>query len=313
MELYCNNHVIFAVKDNNCYIKYKKEFEEYTNVERLKLFFTTVKVEKIACGCAHIMVIGSSKCYVWGNNQYGQLGLKCYNDVTIPAMLHIGEESGAVRDISCGLFHSACVIGKGKKTECFVWGSNHHGKLGLNRQPEMKEINELIEPTLINVSESSNVKKLKCGPVSVTWLTEAGTVYTTLRKKFEKIQIDARIDDVECGYYQLLLLSKDGKCYVFKDAEVEDIEIGKDVKKITAGDNHFGYQDGSGQWYLWGSNGYGQLGVTEKYVENPQPLNLENINDVKCSGWNTICVGGKRSVWCSGVIVNNNVFQKWEI
>lgn len=100
------------------------------NIDRLSpiepLYLDGIKIESISCECAHTIALAmSGTLYVWGKNDYGQLGLNDSFHRNLPTELCLKE---SIRSISCGHSHTLCVTSDEK---IYVWGSNSRGQLGL--------------------------------------------------------------------------------------------------------------------------------------------------------------------------------------
>ena len=117
-------------------------------------------IMSIKCGAYHTIVLISNKCYVWGANEYGQLGIGDFNDRTLPRELMMSN----IIEISCGEYHTgALVCNKG-----YIWGKNNYGQLGLGDNQSRNLPQELSLPNLIS---------LKCGRNHTMALTRIGKVY----------------------------------------------------------------------------------------------------------------------------------------
>ncbi|XP_031275155.1 ultraviolet-B receptor UVR8-like isoform X3 [Pistacia vera] len=91
---------------------------------------TGVQVEKIAAGLWHTMCISvEGRVYVFGGNQFGQLGTGADHAETIPRLLDAPIlESKRAKVVSCGARHSAMLTEDG---QVLGWGWNKYGQLGL--------------------------------------------------------------------------------------------------------------------------------------------------------------------------------------
>ena len=80
----------------------------------------------VSCGYSHAAAIDYStkELYLWGHNNYGQLGLGNTADQNTPNLLASSEQWLYV---SCGDFHTAAIKLTG---ELFLWGGNFYGQLG---------------------------------------------------------------------------------------------------------------------------------------------------------------------------------------
>ena len=86
---------------------------------------------KLAAGSMHsIALTRSGSVYVWGSNKEGQLGLGDEaEEISYTAeRLLIDSNDSAIKDISCGYYHTALVTHTG---ELYTFGEADGGKLGL--------------------------------------------------------------------------------------------------------------------------------------------------------------------------------------
>lgn len=81
---------------------------------------------QVSCGYYHAAAIeyGTNELYLWGNNEYGQLGLGNLNNKSSPVILNSGDQW---RYVSCGKFSTAAINNLG---QLFCWGANDQGELG---------------------------------------------------------------------------------------------------------------------------------------------------------------------------------------
>jgi len=99
-----------------------KDFVIPTRLE----YFLDMKVEKISCGEAHCVAIvkdihsNEKLVWSWGNNRYGQLGLgdEIKKSLPKPITLLFEYKSNKFESVSCGGFHSLCLI---KHNEDINW------------------------------------------------------------------------------------------------------------------------------------------------------------------------------------------------
>lgn len=100
-----------------------------------------VHASSVACGLSHSLLLAEDgSCYVWGNNDVGQLGLNDLITRNSPNQLSF---SSKVVYISCGLGHSLFITENGK---LFLWGRNQEGQLGTGNFTFAKSPKELILP-----------------------------------------------------------------------------------------------------------------------------------------------------------------------
>ena len=108
----------------------------------------------IACGDEHACILerssitGNSTVYIWGNNQYYQLGLSDRTSKPTPVRLP-GYYN--IKQISCGKEHTALLT---KAGTVYVFGSNHLSQLGVNYSHKRLPF---VMPNIINAVQ------LTCG------------------------------------------------------------------------------------------------------------------------------------------------------
>jgi X-linked retinitis pigmentosa GTPase regulator len=109
-------------------------------------------VTSVACGFFHTLVISGGRIYVFGDNNYGQLGLSNGSDIPIlePTVVPGFED---VTSVACGAHHSA-IVSKGR---LYTFGRNFDGQLGLAGVDDGK----LVLPTLI--PDLEGVTSVTCG------------------------------------------------------------------------------------------------------------------------------------------------------
>ena len=98
----------------------------------------------------------SGEVYVWGSNKEGQLGLGDEAEEISYTAEHLCFENDAIKDISCGYYHTAIVTESG---DLYTFGEADGGKLGLgdivnNNQDTMDE------PTKVEIPEKVSYDKI---------------------------------------------------------------------------------------------------------------------------------------------------------
>ncbi len=107
----------------------------------------------------------SGKVYVWGNNNFGQLGTGSLNSVNNPSQIDALYDNNVI-DICCGDNFSGAVTRTG---EVYTWGFGNEGQLGHGDKsdqmlPRKKQFDQ-------------KVKKISCGGAHAALLTEQGKLY----------------------------------------------------------------------------------------------------------------------------------------
>jgi alpha-tubulin suppressor-like RCC1 family protein len=101
--------------------------------ERVPWFASPEKVNRVACGAQHAIVLASSGLYAWGANIYGQLGLGAHcspaDPHTLePAPVKLPTDCSPALDVACGDTHSVVLTVAG---QVLTFGCNWEGQLGI--------------------------------------------------------------------------------------------------------------------------------------------------------------------------------------
>jgi alpha-tubulin suppressor-like RCC1 family protein len=105
-------------------------------------------VTYVTCGNNVTGVIADNKLYTFGNNEYGILGHKDINNISIPTLIPNLENPTT---IAFGMLHTA-IIANGR---LYTFGDNKFGQLGHGHK------HNLTVPTLVHTLK--NVTKVSCG------------------------------------------------------------------------------------------------------------------------------------------------------
>ena len=105
--------------------------------------------------------------YVWGNNNYGQLGIGDNNNRNIPTLLNLPNNEKPL-SISCGYNHTICLT---KNENIYVWGNNDYGQLGIG------DNNNRNIPTLLNLPNNEKPLSISCGYYHTICITKNENIY----------------------------------------------------------------------------------------------------------------------------------------
>ncbi len=205
--------------------------------------------------------------YMWGDNQYGQLGHKpgtngdyqtSFNSTPVKVE---GLPEGEILDISLGIYHSGVTIdttGDGKGDSVYMWGANEHGQLGHE---------------LGTNGDDQNHFTFNSTPVKVEGLPEGEILDISLGGNHSGVLIDTTGDgkgdeiwkwgEIISG--QLGNWEDEGIWFNETPIKVEGLPEGE-ILDISLGGYHSGViidtiGDGKGDSvYMWGLDNYGQLG-----------------------------------------------------
>ena len=166
--------VIYATKDDKVYGFGRNRFgglglgslQEHITSPALNNTLSDKQIANIFCGFEHwIALTGEGRCYSWGHNHFGQLGIGTLESTQTPRLIK-ALKNVEVIDISCGGFYNLALSRDGL---VYGWGHNQFGQLG-DCSFECVTI-----PKLLHLEE--DIASLSCGIKHSLALTVSGRVY----------------------------------------------------------------------------------------------------------------------------------------
>ncbi|KAE9347369.1 hypothetical protein PR003_g6970 [Phytophthora rubi] len=114
----------------------------------------SIRARAVRCGARHMAVISDSDLlYIWGANDFGQLGCKDKKPRSRPFLLATPSLfAEGVEDVALGEFHTTCVTSAGR---AYTWG--------LNLRDNSALIGSHLTPQVIDLPEKERVRKVSCG------------------------------------------------------------------------------------------------------------------------------------------------------
>ena len=213
----------------------------------------------ISCGGMFSMCLSENKeLYTFGNNEHGELGLGNNHAIFNSPQKLVYSFLKDIAFFECGGGHTLCCT---LDNQVYVWGKNIYGELGI---PIIFRQNTPI----LCKNFPNNIVDIKCGDMHTLFLTSNQEVYScgynytgqlgrmvpgNYSWCIQKIQDLSKIIQIECGLYHSICI---------------DIEY---------------------NLYIFGANGYGQLGLEDKKnIQEPiKHPSLSNIIDVSSRGNHT--------------------------
>ena len=230
-----------------------------------------------------IFITNEDKVYVFGNNSDGSLGLESDQSFIKNATLNEGLSGQQLVDIAPGLQHC---IGLTSSGQCYSWGQNTYGQLGIGNTKETKR------PHLIKTLSDLTVTQISCGSYHSMALTSDGKVFIwgdnkcdlllntshKIIKRPAKVEINQIIVSISCGVSHSMALSVSGMVYVWgnnvfgqlgrnntinsvKETKVKPLQGFVSISKAICGPNHSLILTIDGYVYGFGLNSNGQLGI----------------------------------------------------
>ncbi len=238
----------------------------------------------ISTGYSHTAAItADGKLYMWGTNNYGQLGFGVRNNnLYAPAQISTTEQW---QSVSAKSLHTLAITADGK---LYAWGANGNGQLGLGHTA-IQSI-----PALVNVEGVNNWKSVTTGHGHTVAITTDGKLYVwganesgqlgfgvhseiALYTTPTQISATEQWQSVSTKFSHTVAITTDGKLYVWGDnsygqlgfghTAIQNIPLSVNVegvsawKTASAGYSHTMAITTDGKLYAWGDNDYGQLGL----------------------------------------------------
>lgn len=191
-------------------------------------------VIQISCGSLYTVILVQScalhirnRIYVWGRNNYGQLGLGDNDDKNFPQELVLSE---SIVSISCGQNHTiALAVSK----KIYIWGNNHYGQLGLGTNIGYNTPQKLALLDAVSIS---------CGLYHTCVLTNSNYIYIwgcngegqlglglgrgNNQYSPKKLVFAERIRSIICGVNNTIALMSDDTIYVWGDNSHSQLGLG---------------------------------------------------------------------------------------
>ena len=118
----CGSEVIFATTDDKVYGFGQNKSGclglsisgQAVKEPKLNKTLSKKSLKTIVCGFEHcIGLTTDGKCYAWGHNEYGRLGIGTYDSVSTPLMISELDNHFIV-DIECGMGHTLALTSNGQ-------------------------------------------------------------------------------------------------------------------------------------------------------------------------------------------------------
>ncbi|NWV81444.1 RPGR regulator, partial [Dasyornis broadbenti] len=228
-----------------------------------KFWFKNDKPVLISCGDEHTAIItGKGKLYMFGSNDWGQLGLGSKNTVSKPTCVKALKPEKPKLAV-CGRNHTLVYTEKGN---VYAAGGNSEGQLGLGDTEERTTFHLISFFT-----NQHKIKQLSAGSYTSAAVTEDGQLFVW--------------GD-----------NSEGQIGLANEASVSvpcKVDVGKPISSVSCGYYHSALITGDGELYTFGEPANGKLGLLPEQLKNnriPQPVLgiMENVKKVACGGEHTV-------------------------
>uniref|UniRef100_A0A8C4RGV0 X-linked retinitis pigmentosa GTPase regulator n=1 Tax=Erpetoichthys calabaricus TaxID=27687 RepID=A0A8C4RGV0_ERPCA len=285
-----------------------------------KFWLKNDKAVYISCGDEHTALITENgKLYVFGSNNWGQLGLGTKDTVCKPTCVK-ELKSERVKLVACGRNHTIVCT---EQCKIYACGGNNEGQLGLGDAEERDSFHQIKFFT-----GKLKIKQLAAGSNISAALTDDGKLYMWGDNSEgqiglgnesgayvpQKLDINKKVTWVSCGYYHSAFVTADGKLYTFGESDngklgllpeqlsnnrVPQIVHGVSdrVKQVACGGGHT-VALSDDDVYTFGFGQYGQLGHGTFTFESSLPKTVSHfqkkkVKRVACGENHTAVITGK--------------------
>ncbi|XP_018319637.1 RCC1-like G exchanging factor-like protein [Agrilus planipennis] len=277
------------------------------------------RINKIAAGRAHTLVLTSEGLFTFGNNAYGQCGRMIITDEDYSNSHYVHKISNVddtIKDVECGQDHSLILTESGQVYSC-GWGADGQTGLGhFNSESRFTRVlGDIANENIVKVSGRSDFvlaindkgEVFGWGNTEYAQLDTPNDLQQVCNATFiEKCKGLGKIVDIAAGGSFCLILNEDGQVFSWgygllgagpkvqyskKPVLLPEILFGKNefqtdskVIKIKAGIGHAAAISNYGNLYMWGRNRSGCLGMGHD-KDQPFPFRVSVsglVKDVSC-------------------------------
>ncbi|NWU91025.1 RPGR regulator, partial [Upupa epops] len=228
-----------------------------------KFWFRNDKPVLISCGDEHTAIVTENgKLFMFGSNNWGQLGLGSKSTVSKPTCVKALKPEKPKLAV-CGRNHTLVYTEKG---HVYAAGGNSEGQLGLGDTEERTTFHVVSFFT-----SQHKIKQLAAGSYTSAALTEDGQLFVWGDNSEGQIGLAHEpCVSVPC-----------------------QVDVGKPVSSVSCGYYHSALVTGDGELYTFGEPENGKLGLLPEQLKNsrvPQPVPgiMERVSKVACGGEHTV-------------------------
>uniref|UniRef100_A0A5F8AS02 Retinitis pigmentosa GTPase regulator n=1 Tax=Macaca mulatta TaxID=9544 RepID=A0A5F8AS02_MACMU len=277
-----------------------------------KFWFKNDVPVHLSCGDEHTAVVtGNNKLYVFGSNNWGQLGLGSKSTISKPTCVKALKPE-KVKLAACGRNHTLVSTEGGN---VYATGGNDEGQLGLGDTEERNTFHVISFFT-----SEHKIKQLSAGSNTSAALTEDGRLFmwgdnsegqiglknVTNVCVPHQVTIGKPVSWISCGYYHSAFVTKNAVytfglgqfgqlglgTFLFETSEPKVIENIRDhtISYISCGENHTALITDIGLMYTFGDGRHGKLGLgLENFTNHFTPTLCSNflrfiVKLVACGG-----------------------------
>ena len=222
-------------------------------------------------------LVATGSLWMWGAGGSGQLGDGTSANRQSPVQIVTGGTNW--KQVACGGSHTGCIKTDGT---LWIWGANYDGQLGTNDTTYRSS-------PLQTVAGGTNWKQVACGGNHTGAIKTDGTLWMWGHNWWSQAGV--------------------GGDAMNRLSPVQTLTGGTNWKQVACGGLHTGAIKTDGTLWMWGYDGYGQLGInvpTGPYgiytIGSPVQTVAGGTNwkQVSCGGYYTGCIKTDGTLWMWG-------------
>jgi len=273
-------------------------------------------VTAVAAGAYHSLAIQDGKLYMWGRNNFGQVGIGNTTDRYTPQPVSVSASNGDVTAVAAGDFYSLAI----QDGALYAWGYNGFGQLGIGNTTD-RNIPQLVsgmgEGVTAVAAGQDHCLAIQDGKLYAWGLNHNGQLgtgnFTNRSTPQPVLGMEEGITAFAAGGDTSMAVM-DGHVYIWGYMLGTDYTTPQEVSGLTnivevavAGDQYhetyYAYYalDAEGVLWAWGRNDYGQLGVelrfgTSTWITTPQRVGGDEgltFASISTYGSFVLAIGGK--------------------
>lgn len=288
----------------------------------------------VKLGSAHTAVVDvDGALWTWGWNNYGQLGNGTKEDSAVP--IKVMEN---VSTVSLGVFHTAAIQTDGS---LWMWGNNAWGKLGggeggndegeYGRPIQTVPVKIMDDVVAVSCGDEHTAAIDTNGSLWMWGENEKGQLGNGGGADFETpmgvpvqavpIKVMDNVTAVSCGRYHTAAIQSDGSLWMWGSNDIGQlgnggegdsswhelpiqtvpVKVMDNVAAVSCGIDHTAAIQTDGSLWMWGSNGYGELGNNSTDSCSTTPVKvMDNVSAVSCGYYHTAAVQTDGTLWSWG-------------
>lgn len=236
-------------------------------------------VAAVSCGYYHTAAVKTDgTLWIWGRNQYGQLGNGTQNGSGFPIQV-----MDNVVAVSCGDYHTAAIRTDGS---LWIWGYNSQGQLGNGGEGDVKTSHGYFMQT-VPAKVMDNVAAVSCGESHTAAVQADGSLWVWGRDYYGQVGIGGKVNAKTQDHYSYPI-------------QTVPVKVMDNVAAVSCGVEYTAAVQTDGSLWMWGYNISGQLGNGTTKSSKVPVQTLDNVSAVSCGTFHTIALRTDGTLWAWG-------------